>query len=151
MAPATDKRPVVHDDLDDYGVDDFGVDPFADSGDENANTNGNSQPQKRQNDADLVGITKAVAVSAKVRVPRVKLDENKLLSDKGISKLRRRAGDLKFKGKGHEVSRRWPSRANRFGSADCFCSGWTRHVFFHCTSSGWTTSSPKPSFWTPWQ
>ncbi|KAK6088957.1 chromosome segregation in meiosis protein 3 [Seiridium cupressi] len=92
----------VNDDLDNYGVDDFGVDPFAESGDENANKS-DAQSKKRK-DASGLGIDEAVAVSKKPRVPRVKLDDKKLLSDKGIPKLRRRAGDLKFKGKGHEFS-----------------------------------------------
>lgn len=97
MAPGA----VVNDDLENYGVDDFGVDPFADSGDENAN-NTESQSKKRK-DASGLGIEEAVAVSKKSRVPRVKLDDRKLLSEKGLPRLRRKAGDLKFKGKGHEV------------------------------------------------
>lgn len=114
MAPATKNRPVVHDDLDDYGVDDFGADPFAESGDENANnTRADSQSKTRKD----IGISEEVAVSAKVRAPRVKLDENRLLSEKGITKLRRKAGELKFKGKGHEVSRGSSDQA-RIVSAD---------------------------------
>jgi replication fork protection complex subunit Csm3/Swi3 len=100
MAPGT----VMNDDLDNYGVDDFGVDPFAVSSDENADK-ADSQTNKRKDVAGL-GIDEAVAVSKKARVPRVKLDDKKLLSDKGIPKLRRKAGDLKFKGKGHEVGAR---------------------------------------------
>ncbi|KAH6648676.1 replication fork protection component Swi3-domain-containing protein [Truncatella angustata] len=98
MAPGT----VVNDDLENYGVDDFDVDPFADSGDENANK-ADSQSKKRK-DASGLGIDEAVAVTKKPRVPRVKLDDKKLLSDKGIPKLRKKAGDLKLKGKGHEFS-----------------------------------------------
>lgn len=98
MAPGT----VVHDDLEDYGMDDFGGDPFAASGDDNANK-ADSQSKKRK-DASGLGIDEAIAVSKKARVPRVKLDDKKLLSDKGIPKLRKKAGDLKFKGKGHEFS-----------------------------------------------
>ncbi|KAK6214197.1 hypothetical protein LQW54_004623 [Pestalotiopsis sp. IQ-011] len=97
MAPGT----VVHDDLEDYGMDDFGGDPFAESGDDNANK-ADSQSKKRK-DASGLGIDEAIAVSKKARVPRVKLDDKKLLSDKGIPKLRKKAGDLKFKGKGHEL------------------------------------------------
>ncbi|ETS74944.1 hypothetical protein PFICI_13428 [Pestalotiopsis fici W106-1] len=98
MAPGA----VVNDDLENYGADDFGSDPFAESGDDNANK-ADSQSKKRK-DASGLGIDEAVAVSKKVRVPRVKLDDKKLLSDKGIPKLRKKAGDLKFKGKGHEFS-----------------------------------------------
>lgn len=81
--------------LDDFGVD-INYDPFADSGGED------KESKKRKNGTGL-GIDEAVAVAKKARVPNVKLDENRLLSDKGIPKLRRKAGELKFKGKGHEV------------------------------------------------
>lgn len=97
MAPGA----VVNDDLDNYGADDFGSDPFAESGDDNKKK-ADSQSKKRK-DASGLGIDEAVAVSKKARVPSVKLDDKKLLSDKGIPKLRKKAGDLKFKGKGHEV------------------------------------------------
>ncbi|ESZ95167.1 hypothetical protein SBOR_4467 [Sclerotinia borealis F-4128] len=52
-----------------------------------------------------LGIDEEVEVTKKPRVPRVKLDEHKLLSSAGIPKLRKKAaGHLKFKGKGHEYS-----------------------------------------------
>ncbi|KXJ89368.1 replication fork protection component Swi3-domain-containing protein, partial [Microdochium bolleyi] len=51
-----------------------------------------------------LGLDEEVAVAKKARVPNVKLDETRLLSEKGIPRLRRKAGDLKFKGKGHEFS-----------------------------------------------
>jgi replication fork protection complex subunit Csm3/Swi3 len=47
---------------------------------------------------------KKVEVVKKPRDPRVKLDEHRLLSAAGIPKLKKRAKDLKFKGKGHEVN-----------------------------------------------
>lgn len=51
-----------------------------------------------------LGIDEEVEIAKKPRVPRVKLDEARLLSDAGIRKLRKTAKDkLKFKGKGHEV------------------------------------------------
>ncbi|KAF3055160.1 Chromosome segregation in meiosis protein 3 [Daldinia childiae] len=91
------KKPV--NDIDNYDVDD---DPFAESGNE-APSNDTTQSKKRK-DATGLGIDEAVAVQKKVRAPIVKLDEGRLLSEKGIPRLRRKARDLKFKGKGHEFS-----------------------------------------------
>ncbi|KAG4436382.1 hypothetical protein IFR05_008138 [Cadophora sp. M221] len=52
-----------------------------------------------------LGIDEEVEVTRKPRAPRVKLDENRLLSANGIPKLRNRAKHhLKLKGKGHEYS-----------------------------------------------
>ncbi|KAH7390155.1 replication fork protection component Swi3-domain-containing protein [Cadophora sp. MPI-SDFR-AT-0126] len=52
-----------------------------------------------------LGIDEEVEVTRKARAPRVKLDENRLLSANGIPKLRNRAKHhLKLKGKGHEYS-----------------------------------------------
>ncbi|KAI0465697.1 replication fork protection component Swi3-domain-containing protein [Xylaria cf. heliscus] len=88
--------------LDNYDVDD---DPFADSGDDAAQKDRDADPQsKKRKDANGLGIDEAVSVSKKPRVPRVKLDETRLLSDNGIPKLRKKAQNLKFKGKGHEFS-----------------------------------------------
>ncbi|KAI0376997.1 Swi3-domain-containing protein [Hypomontagnella monticulosa] len=84
--------------IDNYDVDD---DPFAESGDEAPDKD--SQSKKRK-EATGLGIDEAVAVQKKARVPNVKLDESRLLSEKGIPRLRRKARDLKFKGKGHEFS-----------------------------------------------
>ncbi|CAJ2503669.1 Uu.00g110630.m01.CDS01 [Anthostomella pinea] len=91
--------------IDEYDVDD---DPFASENDEapnngKANANSNAQSKKRKDDSGL-GIDEEVAVAKKPRVPNVKLDESRLLSEKGIPRLRRKARDLKFKGKGHEFS-----------------------------------------------
>lgn len=89
-------------DIDNYDVDDD--DPFADSGDEAAKNNGSAETQsKKRKEASGLGIDEAVSVSKKPRVPRVKLDETRLLSDNGIPKLRAKARSLHFKGKGHEV------------------------------------------------
>ncbi|KAI0448549.1 replication fork protection component Swi3-domain-containing protein [Xylaria acuta] len=88
--------------LDNYDVDD---DPFADSGDDAAQKGGSADAQsKKRKDATGLGIDEAVSVSKKPRVPRVKLDETRLLSENGIPKLRSKAKNLKFKGKGHEFS-----------------------------------------------
>ncbi|KAK8070630.1 hypothetical protein PG997_010833 [Apiospora hydei] len=102
MAATKSNRPTVDDDLDNFDVDDF-ADPFADSGDENAKGKADSQSKKRK-DASGLGIEEEVNVAKKQRVPNVKLDTPRLLSDKGIPKLRRKARELHFKGKGHEFS-----------------------------------------------
>ncbi|KAK7917759.1 hypothetical protein PG985_011367 [Apiospora marii] len=102
MASTKANRPTVEDDLDNFDVDDF-ADPFADSGDENAKGKADTNPKKRK-DASGLGIEEEVNVAKKQRVPNVKLDAPRLLSDKGIPKLRRKARELKFKGKGHEFS-----------------------------------------------
>ncbi|MCJ1477211.1 chromosome segregation in meiosis- protein [Lambiella insularis] len=61
------------------------------------------QSPSRAKPADL-GIDEEIQV-AKKRKPIAKLDENRLLSQAGIPKLRRIAKErLKFKGKGHEYS-----------------------------------------------
>ncbi|CAK7272910.1 Antiviral helicase ski2 [Sporothrix epigloea] len=51
-----------------------------------------------------LGIDAEVSVKKRAREPRVKLDESRLLSEKGIPALRKQARVLKFKGKGHEFS-----------------------------------------------
>ncbi|GAP87982.1 putative chromosome segregation in meiosis protein 3 [Rosellinia necatrix] len=89
--------------IDNYDIDDD--DPFADSGDEAAKQSETAAAQsKKRKDASGLGIDEAVSVSKKPRVPRVKLDETRLLSDNGIPKLRSKAQNLRFKGKGHEFS-----------------------------------------------
>ncbi|KAI1825858.1 Swi3-domain-containing protein [Xylaria intraflava] len=86
-------------DIDDYDLDDV-VQPFAEPEGEAAQ----EEQSKKRKDANGLGIDEAVSVSKKPRVPRVKLDEEKLLSENGIPKLRRKARNLHFKGKGHEFS-----------------------------------------------
>ena len=101
--PPPQKQPATNNDIDDYDVDD---DPFADSGPEDAAAAPQSNaPSKKRKEASGLGIDEEVAVAKKVRAPAVKLDETRLLSEKGIPRLRRKARDLKFKGKGHEVSK----------------------------------------------
>ncbi|KAI2602765.1 Swi3-domain-containing protein [Hypoxylon sp. NC1633] len=104
MAPRAVSKPSsasarqVNNIINNYDVDD---DPFAESGDEAPN---NTAQSKKQKDATGLGIDEAIAIQRKPRVPTVKLDEARLLSEKGIPRLRRKARDLKFKGKGHEFS-----------------------------------------------
>ncbi|KAI8627102.1 Swi3-domain-containing protein [Xylariaceae sp. FL1651] len=88
--------------IDNYDIDD---DPFADSGDEGVPKNGSADTtSKKRKDASGLGIDEEVSVSKKPRVPRVKLDETRLLSENGIPRLRSKAQKLKFRGKGHEFS-----------------------------------------------
>lgn len=62
-----------------------------------------SRPQRPPGDGAGLGIDEEIKV-VKKRQPILKLDENRLLSDPGIPKLRRISKErLKFKGKGHEV------------------------------------------------
>ncbi len=107
MASRLPSRPSTHpvnNNIDNYDVDDNDDDPFAESGDDAAQRNGATDTQsKKRKDASSLGIDEAVSVTKKPRVPRVKLDETRLLSDNGIPKLRSKARNLKFKGKGHEV------------------------------------------------
>ncbi|KAK4175188.1 replication fork protection component Swi3-domain-containing protein [Triangularia setosa] len=67
--------------------------------DKKADTN-----SKKRKGADVLGLETEVD-KKKARVPRVKLDDARLLSDKGIPWLRKNAQTkLKLKGKGHEFS-----------------------------------------------
>lgn len=69
------------------------------------NTVAQTQPLQPQNatENDAVGIDEEIKV-VKKRTPIPKLDDNRLLSDPGILKLRRISKErLKFKGRGHEV------------------------------------------------
>ncbi|KAJ2896572.1 putative chromosome segregation in meiosis protein 3 protein [Zalerion maritima] len=82
-------------DLDEFDVDDFNFDEIREP---------SPQPNKRKQDEAGLGIDEEVSVAKRPRAPAVKLDEAKLLSDKGIPNLRQRARKLKFRGKGHEFS-----------------------------------------------
>lgn len=63
----------------------------------------NSRPQKQSEGDAGLGIDEEIKI-VKKRQPIPKLDEDRLLSDPGIPKLRRISKDrLRFKGKGHEV------------------------------------------------
>jgi replication fork protection complex subunit Csm3/Swi3 len=60
------------------------------------------------NAGDGLGIDEEIIITKK-RIPMPKLDDNRLLSDPGIPRLRRISKDrLRFKGKGHEVCHRLP-------------------------------------------
>jgi replication fork protection complex subunit Csm3/Swi3 len=63
----------------------------------------NDANTKKRRGTDALGIDEEIDLKKKPRVPRVKLDEGRLLSEKGIPKLRKMAPKLKLKGKGHEV------------------------------------------------
>ncbi|KAG9242808.1 replication fork protection component Swi3-domain-containing protein [Calycina marina] len=88
------------DDIFDYGIDGEN-DPFSD----NYKPANASAPKQNTKVDEELGLDEAIEVGKKPRVPRFKLDENLLLSAKGIPELRRKAKKhLKFKGKGHEYS-----------------------------------------------
>ncbi|RDW67092.1 Chromosome segregation in meiosis protein 3 [Aspergillus mulundensis] len=90
------------DDLFDYDV---GLDDILQE--INANTSRSNQPKpsaQPDNSGVVLGLDEEVKV-AKKRQPIAKLDENRLLTQAGIPKLRRSARkNLKFKGRGHEFS-----------------------------------------------
>ena len=50
-----------------------------------------------------LGFDEEVEVARKPRAPRVKLDEERLLSTKGLPELRKRAKGFKSRGRGYEV------------------------------------------------
>ncbi|KUI69560.1 Chromosome segregation in meiosis protein 3 [Cytospora mali] len=105
MPSKTDSRnaqsaPADFDDLDNYFLEgDLDDDPFASPKPVDRSESG---PNKRKEPGDGLGIDEEVSVAKKVRVPRIKLDQERLLSQKGIPALRKRARDLRLKGKGHE-------------------------------------------------
>ncbi|OAA61895.1 replication fork protection component [Niveomyces insectorum RCEF 264] len=78
---------------------------FSDEEDAGRGRERSSGKDKRPLNEDTagLGIDEEVSVNKRVREPRVKLDESRLLSAKGIPALRQRARNLKLKGKGHEV------------------------------------------------
>lgn len=99
MAPDAAAATSKLDELDNFFLDGDFEDPFASpKGDKNDISN------KRKEPGDGLGIDEEVSIAKKARVPRIKLDQDRLMSQKGVPALRRRAKDLKLKGKGHEVS-----------------------------------------------
>ncbi|KAK3290333.1 chromosome segregation in meiosis protein 3 [Chaetomium fimeti] len=84
--------------VDDY-LADWDDDPFRSPSPEPAKNDKDAEKKK-----DVLGIDKELDLKKKPRAPRVKLDDTRLLSDKGIPKLRKTAPRLKLKGKGHEFS-----------------------------------------------
>ncbi|KAM0450563.1 hypothetical protein ACHAO4_006545 [Trichoderma viride] len=93
------RLPAHGDDLDNYGLDDDLDNPFA-----TPTPPPESSSKKRKEPPSGLGIEEEVSVQKRVRVPNVKLDEERLLGPAGIPKLRKRAAGLKLKGKGHEFS-----------------------------------------------
>ncbi|KAK4190591.1 replication fork protection component Swi3-domain-containing protein [Podospora australis] len=93
---ATKASNAPKDPIDDYLLD-WGSD--SDLGSPKQKQNGD---KKRKGD-DILGLEKEID-KKKSRIPRVKLDDTRLLSDKGIPKLRKNVSKLKLKGKGHEFS-----------------------------------------------
>lgn len=98
----TNNTSFTEDYLGDWGSDD---DPFRSpspppgaGGASNKKTN-----EKKRKGDDILGIDEQIDLTKKARVPRVKLDETRLMSEKGIPELQRRAKKLRLKGKGHEV------------------------------------------------
>ncbi|KXX72909.1 Chromosome segregation in meiosis protein 3 [Madurella mycetomatis] len=95
----TDGNAFINDYLADWGDND---DPFRSPSPEPAKKNDKNETQRKK--TDVLGIEQQIDLKRKPRVPRVKLDDARLLSDKGIPKLRKMAPRLKLKGKGHEFS-----------------------------------------------
>lgn len=106
MPPFTERNDTAPNDLFDYNA---GLDELlAETTEKDANASSanaaNPSGQNGGTDDATLGLDEEIKVTRK-RAPIAKLDENKLLSQAGIPKLRRRAKDkLKFKGKGHEFS-----------------------------------------------
>jgi hypothetical protein len=69
-ALSSERPPQRHDDLDDFNVGDLSDDPFASPPPQSKST------QKRKEPDSGLGIEEEVEVKKRVRVPRVKLDEN---------------------------------------------------------------------------
>ncbi|KAM7217269.1 Replication Fork Protection Component Swi3 domain containing protein [Rhypophila decipiens] len=105
---APNKAPNTKDFVEDY-LADWGNDedpfrsPSPQAGAGGAGASKKSNGKKRKGD-DALGLEEQLDVAKKARVPRVKLDETRLLSDKGIPELQKRAKKLRLKGKGHEFS-----------------------------------------------
>ncbi|KAK5656612.1 hypothetical protein OQA88_4592 [Cercophora sp. LCS_1] len=96
-APAADANTFVDDYLEGWD-DDLFKSPSPEPGDKTKKKDDKAEKRK----VDALGIDEEIEVGKKPRVPRVKLDETRLLSEKGIPKLRKVAPKLKLKGKGHE-------------------------------------------------
>ncbi|KAK3342105.1 replication fork protection component Swi3-domain-containing protein [Lasiosphaeria hispida] len=64
----------------------------------------NDKNDKKRKEPDTLGIDEQIDITKKARAPRIKLDDARLLSEKGLPKLRKSAPRLKLKGKGHEFS-----------------------------------------------
>ncbi|KAK3331271.1 replication fork protection component Swi3-domain-containing protein [Apodospora peruviana] len=103
--PAKTTAPSQNNDINDYLADWDDDDPFrSPSPQPPAGAAAGAKNDKKRKEADSLGIDEQIDLKKKPRVPRVKLDETRLLSEKGIPKLRKMAPKLKLKGKGHEFS-----------------------------------------------
>ncbi|CAI7583858.1 unnamed protein product [Penicillium pancosmium] len=102
--PSTPERGSSPANLDDLFNYDVGLDDiFAENNDTNVD-NANSKGKTGDPSSLGLGLDEEVKVTKK-RQPVAKLDENRLLSQSGIPKLRQSAKKkLRFKGKGHEFS-----------------------------------------------
>ncbi|KAL1840869.1 hypothetical protein VTJ49DRAFT_7661 [Mycothermus thermophilus] len=85
--------------VDDYLADWDQDDLFGSPSPEPGKKDKQKEPEKKK---DVLGVDDELNLKRKPRVPRVKLDEARLLSEKGIPKLRKMGPRIKFKGKGHE-------------------------------------------------
>ncbi|SZF01661.1 unnamed protein product [Blumeria hordei] len=92
-------------DLDDlFNYDTDGDDPFRNDY-KSASTKEREKATERNSEIkDGLGIDEEIQLTRKPRAPRIKLDENLLLSAAGIPKLRSTAKNIQFRGKGHEYS-----------------------------------------------
>ncbi|KAB5547115.1 chromosome segregation in meiosis protein 3 [Coniochaeta sp. 2T2.1] len=113
MPSKTTSRPSApppSNDFDDYLLEgDLSDNPFASpppgaAGDKNNANNKRKEPGGGGGGGGGLGIDEEVEVKKRVTLPRVKLDEARLLSPAGIPKLRSRAKHLRLRGKGHEWS-----------------------------------------------
>ncbi|KAL4869318.1 replication fork protection component Swi3-domain-containing protein [Aspergillus spectabilis] len=102
---ANENNPESTDHVDDLFDYDVGLDGILQEINTNTSSaNGPSQSALLKNSGVVLGLDEEVKVAQK-RQPVAKLDENRLLTQAGIPKLRRSAkNNLKFKGKGHEFS-----------------------------------------------
>lgn len=92
-------------DLFDYdaGLDELLAETTEQNGNDPNPSASNPSAQKPPTNDTGLGLDEEIKVTRK-RAPIPKLDENRLLSQAGIPKLRQKAKKLKYKGKGHEFS-----------------------------------------------
>ncbi|KAJ5090420.1 Chromosome segregation in meiosis protein 3 [Penicillium argentinense] len=101
VSPERASSPANVNGLFDYDV---GLEDIFQGANESQADNANDKPQNGDPSSLGLGLDEEVKVTKK-RQPVAKLDENRLLSQLGVPKLRRAAKQkLKFKGKGHEFS-----------------------------------------------
>lgn len=139
--------------LNDYLADWDGDDPFRSPSPEPGQNTKPNEPKNNKNDkkrkTDVLGIDEELDVAKKARAPRVKLDEARLLSDKGIPKLRKTAPRLKLKGKGHEVKPPFPTTGYARSLTGASSSP-MRHGYCRSTKNGSTIYSRRLPSLMPW-